>query len=448
MLLIILVIAGITGLLYFNFHTKSQEKINSSDEIKYAWTQYGPDSSLSARVITTADDCPLIKIDGHDFKMDLRAAKDNGVDVATCEKNLPLDVKEVLVGENKLPVANWSPKKILVIGDTGCKVKGKDDQDCDDPDGWVLPELAKKAAEINPDLIIHVGDFIYREGECEEEKDCGGSPWGYNLKTLETDFFNPAKPLLSKAPWLFVRGNHEECSRGGPLWFRFQGSSEYNGQCSLQDHSYTVNFKNLQLLNIDTSIFYDYLVDQARVDQTVKELGELELKNNFWLVSHRPLWGVKVFEKKDLTEKDLSVKLPEDYEFLLLKYKNELSPKQKLVWFNHTLQNSLNQKQLDMIDLSLSGHYHNFEALSFKGKLPPQMIAGNTATELEADITETLEGLMMHKEEIADAKFVKAFGYMVLKEVGLNNWRGIEYSPDGEVLFECDIKNREVICKE
>jgi hypothetical protein len=55
---------------------------------------------------------------------------------------------------------------------------------------------------------------------------------------------------------------------------------------------------------------------------------------------------------------------------------------------------------------------------------------------------------MMHKEEIADAKFLKAFGYMVLEEVGLNNWRGFEYSPDGKVLFECDIKNREVICKE
>jgi len=35
------------------------------------------------------------------------------------------------------------------------------------------------------------------------------------------DFFDPAAPLLAVAPWIVVRGNHEDCDRAGEGWIRF-----------------------------------------------------------------------------------------------------------------------------------------------------------------------------------------------------------------------------------
>ena len=50
---------------------------------------------------------------------------------------------------------------------------------------------------------------------------CAGSPFGDNWPTWQADFFAPAQPLLRAAPWVVVRGNHEDCSREGLGWFRF-----------------------------------------------------------------------------------------------------------------------------------------------------------------------------------------------------------------------------------
>ncbi len=39
------------------------------------------------------------------------------------------------------------------------------------------------------------------------------------------DFFQPAGDLLTAAPWVFARGNHELCSHAGPGWFYFLDAS-------------------------------------------------------------------------------------------------------------------------------------------------------------------------------------------------------------------------------
>ncbi len=70
--------------------------------------------------------------------------------------------------------------------------------------------------------MIHVGDYVYRETPCPEgNTTCAGSPWGYGWDVWNADFFEPAAPLLANAPWLVVRGNHENCARAGEGWLRF-----------------------------------------------------------------------------------------------------------------------------------------------------------------------------------------------------------------------------------
>ena len=78
------------------------------------------------------------------------------------------------------------------------------------------------AAATRPDLVIHVGDYHYRENACPANRPgCFGSPWGYGWDAWRADFFHPARALLAAAPWIVMRGNHESCNRAGQGWWRF-----------------------------------------------------------------------------------------------------------------------------------------------------------------------------------------------------------------------------------
>jgi phosphodiesterase/alkaline phosphatase D-like protein len=78
-----------------------------------------------------------------------------------------------------------------VIGDTGCRLKLADNyfQSCSDSEKWAFRSMVEAAAKTKPDLVIHVGDYHYRENACPEgNKDCAGSPWGYGWDTWKADF--------------------------------------------------------------------------------------------------------------------------------------------------------------------------------------------------------------------------------------------------------------------
>ncbi|MDW4746763.1 metallophosphoesterase, partial [Escherichia coli] len=76
---------------------------------------------------------------------------------------------------------------------------------------------------------LHVGDYHYRENACPPDvAGCQGSPWGYGWDTWQADLFQPAAPLMAAAPWVLVRGNHEECARAGQGWFRFLDPRPYS----------------------------------------------------------------------------------------------------------------------------------------------------------------------------------------------------------------------------
>src|SRR5262249_37638438 len=132
------------------------------------------------------------------------------------------------------PPPSQKLKSVAVFGDTGCRLKadkgekgktaqaqavhdsdeddeGGDYQNCDYPKDWPFAAMSKIIAErAKPELVVHVGDYYYRESPCpSDDEGCANSPYGDKWKTWEADFFTPAKLLLQKAPWIVVRGNHE-----------------------------------------------------------------------------------------------------------------------------------------------------------------------------------------------------------------------------------------------
>ena len=143
--------------------------------------------------------------------------------IRTCEKSIPPGTRKATIGDIALPLAETEIKRIVVIGDTGCRLKKSENayQACNDADQYPFAKVAAAAANWKPDLVIHVGDFEYRENECPASNPgCAGSPWGYGWDTWQADFFNPGAALLKAAPWVMVRGNHESCLRAGQGWWR------------------------------------------------------------------------------------------------------------------------------------------------------------------------------------------------------------------------------------
>ncbi len=206
----------------------------------YAFVVLSEEGAPIARAITSAATCPNIELDGVARSMTVRAlpgtmplrptfstpanSKPSAFPVLTCEMPVPAGVTRATIEGRALPLPKAQPIKIVVIGDSGCRIKIADNvfQACDDPAQWPFATVASTAAAGAPDLVIHVGDYHYRENACPAgNAGCAGTPWGYGWDAWEADFFAPAAKLLAAAPWIVVRGNHESCARAGQGWWRF-----------------------------------------------------------------------------------------------------------------------------------------------------------------------------------------------------------------------------------
>ena len=174
-------------------------------EVFHAWTEYGPDTVLYGRVITTDKKCPDLETDNGKFIPMLERATPNAqFPIRSCEVAIPPGVQNARVhdgvGYRQFPTLQHAPHKIVVVGDTGCRIKWKNGkgeiQDCNDPKQWPFLQIADHAAEAKPDLVIHVGDYLYRESPCPKDPAtgrelalCAGSPWGYGSDVWDADFF-------------------------------------------------------------------------------------------------------------------------------------------------------------------------------------------------------------------------------------------------------------------
>ena len=212
---------------------------SNADPIRAAFVVLGEGGVPVARVITVASTCPALDSDGAPQAMLVRArpatealrptsstpalSKPSAFPVLTCELTLAAGTRRAAVGGRALPLPKRAPQRIVVIGDSGCRINASEgNQACNDAEAWPFAQVVAAAAAAKPDLVIHVGDYHYRETACPQgNAGCAGSPWGYGWDAWDADLFAPAKALFAAAPWVVVRGNHETCNRAGQGWWRF-----------------------------------------------------------------------------------------------------------------------------------------------------------------------------------------------------------------------------------
>ncbi|MDC8787141.1 metallophosphoesterase [Roseateles koreensis] len=312
-----------------------------------------------ARAITTASHCPEMQVDGQAVAMKVRAPRVRGIasnsaaqmgrgqppikadfEVLTCEAPLPPAARIVAINGQRQAVLDPAAliQRVVVVGDTGCRVQGPEAfgpagstgaplQDCSDESDWPWRKIARAAASFNPDLIIHNGDIHYREGTPKGLEPGQSQPnevryaayldtITYGWKAWQADFFKPAGPLLSAAPWVITRGNHELCDRAGAGWYRFldyrsfpaaepQYSTRYDANtCSNYTDPLLVRLGDLQLILMDAAGLADSAgrgrnqgwsngdhVRTARQLNAVAEAPSTRSAAISWLVTHKPLFA-------------------------------------------------------------------------------------------------------------------------------------------------------------
>ena len=186
---------------------------------------------LIARVIVDGE-CPA-RLDSLDVDMTRRALLPLPSRSSPVRRLFP-SARTASVLNQDLPLPEGPIRRIAVIGDTGCRVNDweKKYQACNDPEAWPFAQVAETVAVWDPDLIVHVGDYLYRESPCPADfTGCQGNPHGDNWATWDADFFTPAA-CSSAAPWIFMRGNHETCDRNpGGMVYVPRPTSRYQAAC-------------------------------------------------------------------------------------------------------------------------------------------------------------------------------------------------------------------------
>ena len=440
-------------------------------QIQSAWVELGEQGQAQVRVITRAVNCPDLIQDGVAAMMQVRAepaterqritisstsqSKPSIFDVLVCQAPLNIGVKVATVAGKVLPLPKTAPLKIVVLGDTGCRLKseGNSFQSCNDANDWAFSQVAQTAAGFAPDLVIHVGDYHYRENACPADNvTCANSPWGYGWDTWRADFFAPAAPLLTAAPWVFTRGNHELCNRAGQGWQRFLDpytltqardcNQELNDVMGDYGEPYAVPLGGgSQLIVFDSAkAFNKPLERNSRVykvfaDQFAKVDKLAEQAPFSIFISHHPILGFAPnVPTKQKANKD---NLPEVYPG------------------NTTLQSVMQERHAERlfpknVGLVLAGHVHLFEAITFSSDHPMQIVAGNGASSPDAALPLKIasQTTPYAAAKVAQLLSFKESGFTTLERASATSltWQIKAYDKQGALRGSCVVSQTEQHC--
>lgn len=434
----------------------------------------GPEGAAVARVLTAAPACPAIELDGRTQPMTLRApaatlaprradakaaAKAKAVAVAkaaafpvlSCEAALPAGTASASVLGRALPLPRAEPRRIVVIGDTGCRLKRSDDGDsyqaCNDAEQYPFATVAAAAAAWRPELVVHVGDYHYREHPCPAgNAGCAGSPWGYGWDAWNADFFAPGAALLRAAPWVVARGNHESCERAGQGWWRLLDprpllpgrDCNATADDAVGDYSepYAVPLgQDTQLLVLDTAAtswrgLKPDTLGYRRYQQAYRQLDALARRASRNIgVDHHPLLGFGAERGAD----GAIVLRPGDAGL-------------------QQAFGALNPLLLpERIQTMLSGHVHLWQQVSFSSAHPSQFIAGfsGTAEDVVPLPAPLPPGASPAPGAVVDqlSSWIDGFGFMTMERQDAERWLVRVHDRHGALRNTCRIDGRRSRCE-
>jgi hypothetical protein len=469
----LLVVAGLAGLVLANCSHRPAETAAepaaapapaAADGVQQVWVQAVAGPSWVVRALTTQGQCPELVTPSARLPMTERSVpgttapppgnnqperKANVFTLRACEAPWPAGAAEVQVAGTRLQAPAAEPSRILVMGDTGCRLKASSFayQACNDPVDWPFPAVLASGQAQRPDLVIHLGDLHYRESPCRAAgPGCAGSPWGYGDDAWQADFFRPAKALLAAAPWVFVRGNHEECARAGEGWLRYLDAipGPKSRECIAGLPKTTPNPGDFsapfavpisarsQFIVFDSAASggtpfppeeapFGLYREQLRV---VEQLAQARPQNI--MLNHHPMlaYGADLLGRAVPADSGLHSVFEQAYPVRLY------TPKVQAVF---------------------NGHIHLFEALGYASDHPATVVVGNSGSAMFGHVGQAAgrAGTVAPGTQLATFITHREFGYaMLLREPGADadSWTLESYDQAGKRLARCSLKGAQLAC--
>ena len=100
-----------------------------------AWVQLIDGGVAEVRTVVDRGGCPNIEIDGAVRRMAIRARPGIAFPQTVCSLRLPKGARSAQLAGQALALPG-PVNRIVVFGDTGCRLKGADVQDCNNPAAW------------------------------------------------------------------------------------------------------------------------------------------------------------------------------------------------------------------------------------------------------------------------------------------------------------------------
>lgn len=355
----------------------------NSNNIQYVWIQFNYEGKVCLRAVTETNVLPTISSNTGSIVFSLRAPQTHDFPVYVWEAALPNEINEAIIGTKRIVVPS-EYKKIALVGDTGCRPAQEAT-----PDKWPLERIANSIANEKPNLIIHLGDMLYRhltglrKDNFEHYHPGQGDTWN----EWEKEFFNPLSHLLPTTPWIFIRGNQENCDCAHEGWRRFLDGYPYSPQCELYTEPYVVTLDDLNLIVHDSSFVHP----EKDPSWPIHQLANLKVDQAkaTWLLTHRPLWGIVNYQPNEQT-----------------------AP--KIMLNEHGILQMYMQPFPDTITTVFSGHIHAFQFIKPSAYDINQFVIGNGGVALEEDQPpKVMKDTVLDDEKLEYALSLIEFGYSI-----------------------------------
>ncbi len=392
--------------------------VPASQDKPALWVQLGAGGSAQLRAVVEGQNPQCPQIPGIAMTPRAAATADHAL---VCSGDIPKGASTAA----GIAVFSETPQRIVVLGDTGCRLKETAIQDCSNSAAWPFAALAQAAARLKPDLVIHVGDYVSRETPCPPGNAvCAGAPHGDSWAAWKADFFAPAAPLLAAAPFVFVRGNHEECVRMGLGFLRLLGPRPAPADCAAHLPPYRVPLGDVELLVLDDAGASDTGVNPALTPTYQADLVEAAKPSALpvWMLLHRPIWAA--------ISGPLGIPIGGNAQVIAA---------------------AENTMVTDPVRLMLSGHIHAFQAINYARRTgpapPPQIVTGNGGDGLHAT-PGNLKGAVFQGHSgvsVKDGVSVGGFGFLLMTRSS-GGWTIDLYNAAGIAQGQCRLAGGRLDC--
>ena len=428
-------------------------------------------SGLVARaVIPAGASCPDLRVTDADGRtrnvaMSVRptpAGTSPAFDAITvCSVPIPTTAVRASIAGARIPAR--MPARIdrmALLGDSGCRVVSWQVQACGSVDAWPFARVAASIADERPDVIAFNGDWFYREGACPDSAQAlcgsspppvGGLPFTDSAYGWIADALLPMAPMMSAAPLVVTRGNHEACNRGGNGYFLlFDPREGTSGTCApvlangvltaaptVPTPTYAIDLavrpgRTLRLAVVDSAGGSDtsitpFAAVQRPSYEAAAALTRPRAGRESWLYTHRP-----------------------SYAYVTDTFAAPGKPFSPWTAFDQT---AASVGLLGTYDLVFSSHLHLAQAVQLPG-LPPQLVLGNAGTLLDPTLGYPLPAT---GPALPDGTSLPApswawvdvrFGYaLATPGTEPGQWRLSMRDPDGTQVARCGLADRRLYCR-